>query len=49
MGSTLQDLKKAKEYIELCINLKPFEKLYRAKPKILRMLNLDNSDEAFNG
>ena len=48
LSSSLEDLKKAKEYIEMAIQLKPMEKLFKSPNKILVMLNLDNTDEAYS-
>jgi hypothetical protein len=43
----LDDLRKAKESIEMAIKLFPMEKIHKQKPKILLMLNLDNCMEAY--
>lgn len=48
MASTLDDLKRAKEYIELGLKIVPEMRLNTRAPKLLMILNLDNVDEAMS-
>jgi len=43
----LEDLYKAKDYVELAMKIMPMEKLLKSPEKILKMLNLDNMKEAY--
>ena len=47
LSSSLEDLKKAKEYIELAFKLVPSEKYDQITEKLKRILNLDNMEEAY--
>ena len=48
MASTLDDLKRAKEYIELGLKIVPEMRLDKKAPKLLMILNLDNVGEAMS-
>lgn len=48
MASTLEDLKKAKELIELALKIEPEMRLKNKAPKFLVLLNLDNVSEALS-
>jgi len=37
----------AKEYIEMALKLKQFEKVFEAKKDIQRILNVDNAEEEY--
>ena len=43
LSSSLEDLKKAKEYIEHAIKIKPYEKLFTSQKGIQKILNIENA------
>lgn len=45
--STLKELIKAKQDIELAIEMKKYEKVFQSEPGILKILNLANHEEAY--
>jgi len=47
LWSSIPDLENAKELIEQAIQLKPYEKLFQSQKGIIKLLNLENHNEAY--